>query len=214
MFGSVGKRQKSMVSVSVVALAVALLAHAPALYADEDYAPADLSDKSVAVLVGEGLHDAETLVPIGYLANRGAAITVVGVAPGQAKAYNSDTWVRIDTSVDDVNVADFDAVVIPGGSSPAYLREHDNIVAFTREAVEAGKVVAAICHGPQVLITAGVLEGKNATAFRNVADELREAGANYEDTPLMVDGNVITSRIPDDLPQFVRAIEEALAAAN
>ncbi len=202
------------IGVYVATVAVVALLHTPAVFAEPEYAPADLSGKSVAVLVGEGLHDAETLVPIGFLANRGAAVTVVGVAPGHAKAYNSDTWVRIEKSVDDVDANDFDAIVIPGGSSPAYLREYDNVVAFARDAVEAGKVVAAICHGPQVLITAGVLEGKNATAYSGVADELREAGANYEDVPMMCDDNIITSRIPDDLPVFVRAIEQALVETN
>ena len=198
--------------VGIVALA--LMAASSITVADDGYAPADLSGKRVAILAGEGLHDPETLAPIGFLVNRGAAVTVIGVAPGYAKAYNSDTWVRIEKSVDEVTVEAFDAIVIPGGSSPAYLREHENVVAFAREAVEAGKVAAAICHGPQLLISAGVLDGKKATAYSGVADELREAGAVYDDVPMMRDGTIITSRIPQDLPVFVRAIEEALTENN
>lgn len=208
--------EKTTIKTSCLALlsVMALAAGMSAIHAEEAYTPADLSGKQVAVLVGEGLHDAETLVPIGFLENRGAEVTVLGVAPGYAKAYNSDTWVRIEKSVDDVSVDDYDAIVIPGGRSPAYLREYENVVAFTRAAVKAGKVTAAICHGPQLLITAGVLAGKNVTAFQNVADELREAGANYDDVPMMRDGNIITSRIPQDLPMFVQAIEQALSEAS
>lgn len=188
--------------------------NAPVLAADQHYTPSDLSGKRVAVLAGEGLHDGETLFPIGFLVNRGAEVKVVGVTPGYVKAYNSDTWVLVEKSVDELNVDDIDAIVIPGGRSPAYLREHENVVAFARSAVEQGKVVAAICHGPQLLITAGVLDGRKATAFPNVAGELRQSGADYSDVPMMRDGNIITSRIPDDLPQFVRAIENALTETN
>lgn len=196
--------------VAVVAAAMVLTTQVFA--ADEDYEPQNLTGRKVAVLVGEGLHDAETLVPIGFLTNRGATVTVVGVEPGYAKAYNSDTYVRIEKSVDDVKPEDFDAVVIPGGKSPAYLRKHENAVAFARAAVEQGKVTGAICHGPQVLITAGVLEGKKATAYSGVAEELKDAGATYEDVPMLRDGNIITSRVPDDLPVFLRTIEKALSA--
>jgi protease I len=201
-----------LVVALVVVVAAAMTLTTGAFGADEDYEPQDLTGRKVAVLVGEGVHDAESLIPIGFLVNRGATVTVVGVEPGYAKAYNSDTYVRIEKSVDDVKPEDFDAVVLPGGHSPAYLREHENVVAFARAAVEQGKVIAAICHGPQVLITAGVLEGKKVTAYSGVADELREAGATYEDVPMMRDGNIITSRVPKDLPVFLRTIEKALAA--
>ncbi len=197
--------------VLMAAVAAAMVLNIAAFAADDEYEPQDLSGKRVAVLAGEGLHDAETIVPIGFLVNRGAEVTVVGVEPGYAKAYNSDTYVRIEKSVDDVSPDDFDAIVIPGGRSPAFLREHENVVAFTRAAVEQGKVAAAICHGPQLLITAGVLEGKKATAVSGIADELREAGAEYEDVSMLRDGNIITSRIPQDLPDFLRSIEKAIA---
>ncbi|MFO7976170.1 MAG: type 1 glutamine amidotransferase domain-containing protein [Candidatus Hydrogenedentota bacterium] len=205
------KLQRRPVPALIAVVAAVMVLNAAAFAADEDYEPQELTGRKVAILVGEGFQDAETLVPIGFLVNRGAAVTVVGVEPGFVKAYNSDTYARVEKSVDDVNPEDFDAVVIPGGHSPAYLRKHDNAVAFARAAVEQGKVTAAICHGPQVLITAGVLEGKKTTAYSGVADELREAGATYEDVPMMQDGNIITSRVPKDLPVFLRTIEEALA---
>ena len=177
----------------------------------EEMEVADLTGKHVAFLVGDGFHDLETLAPMAHLVNRGAQVTVIGVEPAVFQAYNSDVKVRIHTSVNDVSIDDFDGMVIPGGRSPAWLREHEEIVDFVREFVEAGKVVAAICHGPQVLVSAGVMDGVNATCVGGISDELTEAGANYEDAPVMRDGNIITSRIPNDLPVFNVAIEEALA---
>lgn len=205
--------KKKLSFIAVAMLLMSTLGFSPALIAEECNAEVakDLTGRRVALLVGEGFQDAETLVPLGYLINRGAEVKVIGVSPGYVKAYNSDIRVRIEQSVDSVNPTSFDAIVIPGGKSPAYLRGHDKVVAFVREAVEHGKVAAAICHGPQLLITAQVLNGKRATAYRSVADELREAGAHYEDVPMMRDGNIITSRIPDDLPAFCAAIEAALS---
>ncbi len=176
--------------------------------AEEHASP--LAGKHIAFLVGEGVHDAETLVPLGYVVNRGAKVTVVGTAPGAVEAYNSDIEVVVDKAVGDVSPGDFDGLVIPGGRSPANLRKHEGIVDFARKLTEAGKPVAAICHGPQVLITAGVLDGKRATSFAGIAGELREAGADYTDAPMIRDGNIITSRLPKDLAAFCAAFEQAL----
>lgn len=201
------KQRLIFTGVLMFALVTALI---PAM-ADGDIPGVTLDGKKVAILVGEGLHDAETLVPMAYLQNRGAQITVIGVAPGMYSAYNSDITIRVEKSVDDVSVDDFDAVVIPGGQSPAFLREHDNVVAWVRDFVNQDKVAAAICHGPQVLITAGVLDGREATGVSGIADDLRAAGAIYEDAEVKQDGNIITSRIPSDLPLFCSTIEAALA---
>lgn len=177
----------------------------------EELEAADLSGKRVAVLVGHDFHDAETLMPMAYLANRGAEVTVIGVEPAVHQAYNSEIKVRVQYGVGDVSIDDFDALVIPGGGSPDWLRQHDSVLEFTRAFTGAGKVVAAICHGPQVLISAGVMDGVEATCVSGVADELTEAGGHYEDAPLRRDGNIITSRIPDDIPVWCATIEEALA---
>ena len=195
--------------VAAAALVAMLGAALPA--EAEELEAADLSGNHVAVLVGQDFQDAETLMPMAYLANRGAEITVIGVEPAVHQAYNSDIKVRVEEAIEDVSVDDFDALVIPGGGSPNWLRQHDSVVEFAREFTETGKVVAAICHGPQVLITAGVLEGVQATCFGGVSDELVEAGAEYADEPVLVDGNIITSRVPDDIPAWNAAIEEALA---
>ena len=176
--------------------------------ADEHAGP--LAGKHIAFLVGEGVQDAEALVPLGYVVNRGAKVTVIGTAPGVVKAYNSDMQIHVDKAIGDVSPDDFDGLVIPGGRSPGNLREHEAIVQFARKLTDAGKPVAAICHGPQILVTAGVLDGKNATCFAGMAAELREAGANYTDAPMIRDGNIITSRLPKDLADFCAAFEKAL----
>ncbi len=169
-----------------------------------------LQGKHVAFLVGEGFHDGETFIPMAHLINRGAKVTVIGVEPAVHTAYNSAITAHIHRSVDEVSVEDFDALVIPGGRSPNWLRAHTAVVDFTRDFFESGRVVAAICHGPQVLVTAGVLDDIKATSFPRMSDELKAAGVVYIDGPVVIDKNLITSRIPDDIPEFVKAIEEAL----
>lgn len=193
-----------------VCVAVALVMSVAAGMAGADEGP-DLSDKRVAILVGEGFHDGETFFPMAHLVNHGASVSVVGLEPGIVEAYNSDMTARVTHEVSVVSIDDFDALVIPGGRSPAWLREHDEVVMFVREFVESGKPVAAICHGPQVLVRAGVVEGRTLTAIGGVEGELTEAGATFVDVPLQQDGNLITSRVPGDLPGFVAAISGAIA---
>ncbi len=199
---------KGLCGCLVVALAGWAVLAGGAAVADEH--DGSLAGKHIAFLVGEGFQDAEALVPLGYVVNRGAKVTVVGTGPGLVTAYNSPIQVYVEKAVGDVSADDFDGLVIPGGRSPANLREHEAIVAFARKITEAGKPVAAICHGPQVLVTAGVLEGKDATCFAGMAAELREAGAKYTDASMIRDGNIITSRLPKDLPDFCAAFEKAL----
>ncbi len=164
----------------------------------------------VAVLTGEGFQDQEVYMPLGYLANRNVKTVTVGEAKGSVKAYNNDFTVMIEKTVDEVSVDEFDALLIPGGKAPSSLRENEKIVAFAKEFLESGKPVAAICHGPQILIRAGVMEGRKSTAYKTVREELTEAGAGFQDTSLVVDGNLITSRNPGDLPVFARKLYEKL----
>lgn len=169
-----------------------------------------LAGINVAILVGEGFHDLETLVPIGYLTNRGANVTVIGVEPGLVTAYNSEMQVRVERAAEYTNLNRYHALVIPGGQSPATLREHSDVVDFARQFYETERPVAAICHGPQVLVEAGVLDGVTATCYRDVRSELEEAGATFEDKEVVRDGHLVTSRVPDDLPAFCAAFEELL----
>ncbi len=164
----------------------------------------------VAVLVGEGFHDGEAYMPIGYLTNMKFHTLVIGPERGIVEAYNSDFTIKIHKGVDEVSVDYFDALILPGGEAPSKLRENEKVVDFVREFYKTGKTVAAICHGPQVLITAGVMEGKTATGFEGIKDELEEAGVEYKDEAVVIDGNIITSRTPPDLYDFSRAIAKSI----
>ncbi|MFW6019513.1 MAG: type 1 glutamine amidotransferase domain-containing protein [Bacteroidales bacterium] len=166
--------------------------------------------KKVAVITGEGFQDAEAFMPIGYLANRGIETCVIGSETGKVTSYNSDFTIKIHKSIDEVSVDDYKALIIPGGKAPESLREDEAIVKFAKEFMETGKPVAAICHGPQILITAGVMDGKTATAYQDVESEMKEAGVEFKDEALVVDDNLITSRNPDDLDQFAKAIYEEI----
>ncbi len=164
----------------------------------------------IAVLLTEGFHDGEAYIPIGYLTNQGAKITVIGPQKGIVKAYNSEFTIRIEKSIAEVSVNDFDALILPGGHAPSKLRENEDVVAFARDFFHSGKPTAAICHGPQVLITAGVMKGKTSTGVEGIRGELEEAGVTYLDQALVIDGNLITSRTPADLNDFSVAIAEAV----
>lgn len=171
---------------------------------------ADLSGMRVAILTGEGFHDGETLIPMAYMQNRGAKVTVIGPEKRFVRAYNSDMVLKIEKQVSEVKIEDFDALILPGGRAPANIREDSHVVEFAGEFFKSGKPVAAICHGPQVLITAGVMDGVEATCFSDVRSELREAGATYHDRPVVVHKNLITSRVPDDIPAFCAAMATAM----
>ncbi len=164
----------------------------------------------VAVLTGEGFQDAETLMPMAYLANRGAKVTVIGLKPEKVKAYNSDIQLYIHKSVADVAAKDFDILILPGGKAPAAIRQDDRVLKLTREFFELGKPIAAICHGPQVLVTAGLVKDRKMTCYSGMADELRNAGAKYQDEAVVHDGQLITSRTPPDIPAWLSAIEKSL----
>ncbi len=171
----------------------------------------DVVDKTkIAVLVDEGFHDGEAYMPMGYLTNRGAYMMVIGPETGLVTAYNSDFTIMIQKSIEDVDVDHFDALILPGGQAPARLRENEAGVDFVRAFFNSGKTVAAICHGPQVLITAGVMEGVDATGFGGIREELEEAGVNYLDESVVIYNNLITSRTPPDLYDFSEAIKQAV----
>ncbi len=167
----------------------------------------------VAIVTGEGFQDQEALMPLAFLENRGAEVTVVGPETGEVKAYNSDIRLIVQADAAHVSADDFDALVLPGGKAPASIRENARVVALVRGMFKAGKPVAAICHGPQVLVTADVLDGRTMTAYSGVAEELRSAGATYKDQPMIQDQNLITSRVPKDIPEWLAAMEDLFGKA-
>ncbi len=164
----------------------------------------------IAILVAEGFHDGEAYMPYGYMINQGFEVTVIGPAIGPVQAYNSDFTIGIQRTVENVSIDNFEALIIPGGRAPAELREHPDIVEFVREFNREGKVIAAICHGPQLLAAAGALEGRTITCVSGIQEEMEEAGAEYVDEELVIDENLITSRVPGDLDAFSLAISEAV----
>ncbi len=171
---------------------------------------AQLSGKRVAMVLARNFEDVEATDPKEYLENLGATVTIIGLEKGEITGKKGAS-LSADTTIEQVSVADFDAMVIPGGGSPEQLRVHDAPVRFAREFVASGKPVAAICHGPQLLISADTLKGKTITCVKTIRDDVKNAGANYVDEALVEDGNLITSRVPGDLPQFDEAVARRLA---
>jgi protease I len=170
----------------------------------------ELKGKRVAVLAENMYQDLEVWYPLLRLREAGAETFVVGT--GSATTYTSKYGypVDVDLAADQVDAADVDAVVIPGGYAPDLMRRYPAMVQLVREAFERGKVVAAICHAGWMLASADVLRGKKATCFFAIKDDVINAGADYVDAEVVRDGTLITSRMPTDLPAFCRAIIEAL----
>jgi protease I len=164
------------------------------------------------MVIAHNFEDSEAIEPKNHLEAHGAEVVTIGVdkAPVEGK---KGAVLEVDATFAEVSPEEFDLLVIPGGGAPENLRIVDEAVAFTRRFVESGKPVAAICHGPQLLISARVLEGRTLTAVNKIRDDIVNAGGSYVDMPLVVDGNLITSRVPKDLPQFNDALSQAVGLA-
>lgn len=163
------------------------------------------------VLTAEGVEDSEFFYPYYRLQEEGIEVDVAGPTPCHVTGKHGYT-VEADLAFAGVKAGDYDLLVLPGGKAPETVRLDEDAVAVTQEIFRAGKVVAAICHGAQTLISAGLLKGKNATCWPGIRDDLKAAGANYSDEEVVVDGNLITSRCPDDLPAFCREVFRALGS--
>jgi protease I len=167
------------------------------------------------MLVEDEFEDHELVGPLEALRAAGVSVTIVGATAGaEYKGKRAGTVVKADIGAGAAKIKDFDAVVIPGGHAPDKMRMRHAMVDLARDAMEAGKPVAAICHGPQVLISANVLRGRTLTCWPSIAIDVKNAGGLYVDKPVVEDGNLITSRKPDDVPVFSEAIIRALAAAR
>ncbi len=171
-----------------------------------------LAGKRIALLVEEDFEDREVSGPLEILRQAGADVVLVGPAAcAQLRGKRREVTVTADIAAGAARVRDFDAVVIPGGYAPDKMRMRHAMVDLVADAVEAGKPVAAICHGPQLLISANVLRGRTLTCWPSIAVDVKNAGGLYVDRPVVEDGNVITSRRPDDVPVFCDAIIRALS---
>lgn len=167
--------------------------------------------KKVAVLITNYFEDSEFTSPAEAIKNAGHEIITIEKKAGEKIKGKNGTEVEIDKAIDDVKVDDFDALLIPGGFSPDQLRGDDRFVEFTKRFSDSGKPIFAICHGPQLMINAGIVKGKKMTTVKPVVIDLKNAGADYRDEAVVVDDEtIVTSRTPDDLPDFNREIVRIL----
>lgn len=160
--------------------------------------------KKVLLFVENGFEDRELMYPYYRLQEAGYKVEVVG--PKAKVTYKGEYGLTIESSFspEDVNIGDYVGIIIPGGRAPDRMRTNKSMVNLVKEAFQKGKVIAAICHGPQLLIETGVMKGKRATCYVSVSTDLKNAGGIYLDKSVVVDGNLVTSRFPADLPDFCR----------
>jgi protease I len=181
---------------------------------------ADLNGKKVAFLAADGVEEVELVEPRKAVQDAGGEVTVLSLKTDPIQSMNGDiepsSKIDVDRAVADASVDEFDALVLPGGTvNPDNLRVDEDAVGFVRDFVESGKPVAANCHGPWTLAEAGVLSGRRLTSYPSIRTDLRNAGAGeVVDEEVVVDGNLITSRNPDDIPAFNDALLEAVASAT
>jgi protease I len=170
----------------------------------------ELKGKRAAVLVEQQYQEMEVWYPVYRLREAGCQVTLVGPEGGTTYPSKLGYPAKSDKGIKDVSARDFDCVIIPGGFAPDFMRRTEAIIRFVSEMAEQGKVIAAICHGPWVLCSTQALKGKKATCFFAIKDDVINAGATYVDADVVRDGNLITSRKPDDLPAFLTAIVQAV----
>ena len=166
--------------------------------------------KKVIILVEEMYNDLEFWYPYYRLKEAGVQVVVVGSARVDQYLGKSGIPCTPVAVADEVSATDFDGIIIPGGYAPDHMRRHPSMVKLVKDLFEAGKVVAAICHAGWMLASAEIVKGRTVTSFFAIRDDLVHAGANWVDQEVVVDGNLITSRKPDDLPAFMQAILTAL----
>jgi protease I len=182
-----------------------------------------LKGKKIAAVATDGYHNTELTDPMNALIKAGAEVTVIGVSPEQKsdglldhetlkcpEKLSPAKRIKAARLIDEVSADQFDALLIPGGYSPERLRPYAKVISFVSDMYAAGKPIAAICHGPQLLISADVVRGRNMTCVSTIAVDLKNAGAIYLDKPLVVDANFITSRTPKDMDQFIKGFISAL----
>jgi len=175
----------------------------------------NLKGKKIAILAADGFEQSELMGPRKALDEAGAKTEVISMKSGKIKGWNHadwGEWVSVDRTLENTNPSDYDALVLPGGViNPDHLRMDSKAVNFVRKFVTSGKTIGAICHGPWTLIETGALAGKTVTSWPSLKTDLKNAGANWVDKEVVTDGQFITSRKPDDIPAFNRAMIESVA---
>src|SRR6195952_5111041 len=176
---------------------------------------ATLENRRIAILTEEGFEQVELTSPKAALKDAGATVDVISPKSGKVKAWDKTDWgieVDVDKQLDEVSPDDYDALVLPGGvMNPDKLRQNKNAVAFVSAFLDEGKPIAAICHGPQMLIETGMIKGRKLTSYPSLQTDLKNAGANWVDEEVVVDNGLVSSRRPDDLPAFNKKMVEEFA---
>jgi protease I len=178
----------------------------------------ELKDKKIAILATNGFEQSELELPRDRLSKAGATVDIVSLASGEIKGWDKKDWgrpVKVDKTLDEVAAADYDAVVLPGGQiNPDLLRVEPKALKFINDIFEAKKVIAAVCHAPWLLIETGIARGRRMTSFKSIKTDVANAGAQWEDSEVVVDQGIITSRNPGDLEAFTDKIIEEVKEAR
>jgi protease I len=174
----------------------------------------DLKNRRIAIFVDNLYQEMELWVPYFRFQEAGASVVLAGAEARATYTSKLGYPAKSDVSYEQLSVRDFDGVVVPGGYAPDRMRRYPTANLFVHDMDAAGKLVAAICHGPWVLCSARMLEGRRATSFFAIKDDVIHAGARWEDAEVVVDNNLVTSRTPEDLPAFCRACIEVLVGAE
>ena len=170
----------------------------------------ELKGKRIAILAEDNYQELELWYPLLRMREAGAEVVVIGM-PGVEQYHSKLGYpVTVDATADNVSAEDFDALIVPGGYAPDRMRRHQAMINLVRGVSERGGIIAAICHAAWVLVSAGIMKGKRATCVPAIKDDVINAGAIYVDEEVVQDGNLITSRVPSDLPAFCRTIITAL----
>ncbi len=174
-----------------------------------------LQGKRIAIITENGFEEQELTSPKKALEDEGAVVHIVSLQKDKVKAWDHDHWsieLPVDADVAESTADDYDALLIPGGViNPDKMRTHIEYISFAQEFLETGKVVAAICHGPQLLIETGMIKGKELTSYPSIKTDLENAGVFWKDAEVVTDNGIVTSRSPKDLPAFNKKIIEEIA---
>jgi protease I len=177
-----------------------------------------IENKKVAVLAADGFEQSELEKPVEALRDAGAQVEIVSLKSGSIKGWAEKDWgneISVDKTVDSVKAADYDALVLPGGvMNPDTLRMNKDAVAFVSDFMNAGKPVAAICHGPWTLVEAGAVKGRKLTSWPSLRTDIENAGGNWVDEEVVTDNGLVTSRKPADLPAFCKKMIEEIGEGS
>ena len=175
-----------------------------------------IGQSKIMILATDGFEQSELEVPLKQLKDAGADVEIVSLESGEITGWDKDDWgdsVTVDMTLDEANADDFDALLLPGGQiNPDKLRMNEDAVQMVKDFADADKPIAAICHGPWLLVEADIVDGRTVTSWPSIRTDLMNAGADVVDREVVNDGNLITSRKPDDIPAFSKALIEKLGA--